>query len=136
VCGCVSQLHSLTCIPPPYAATVKQETVFVCGCVSQLHSPAVEAAARAQKARLRSLFPQLMPDDDDEEEEGPGLLQWAYACVRSRAFFLGGDYFAYIPFLDMANHGNIPTAAYRPTGLSAELLKVHAAHEVAVAKRG
>lgn len=83
---------------------------------SQLHTPAVEAAAAAQKERLKVLFPQLMPDEEDEEEDGPGLLQWAYACVRSRAFFLGGNYFAYLPFLDMANHSSQPTAAYRPTG--------------------
>jgi hypothetical protein len=106
------------------STTSKGMDQIVLGRALQLHTPAVEAAAVAQKERLRALFPQLMPDAEDEEEEGPGLLQWAYACVRSRAFFLGGNYFAYLPFLDMANHSSHPTAAYRPTGRDSPIVSL------------
>jgi hypothetical protein len=31
----------------------------------------------------------------------PSWLQWGFACVRSRAFGVGGEAWASIPFLDM-----------------------------------
>jgi len=82
--------------------------------LKEIQNQTIVDGARAQKERLRTLFPELMPSLEEEEVEGPGLLQWAYACVRSRAFFLGGSTFGYIPFLDMANHSERPNAAYAP----------------------
>ena len=69
---------------------------------------------------------------EDEEEDGPGLLQWAYACVRSRAFFLGNDYFAFIPFLDMVRpHGS----TLRAKGDSALLRRLPPSSYVATTTR-
>ena len=42
--------------------------------------------ALAQQARLRALLPEMMPEEDAPDDAFPSLLQWAFACVRSRAF--------------------------------------------------
>ena len=42
--------------------------------------------ALAQQSRLRMLLPALMPPADAPDAAFPSLLQWAFACVRSRAF--------------------------------------------------
>ncbi|GIL54003.1 hypothetical protein Vafri_9560 [Volvox africanus] len=68
------------------------------------HSDIAQAAA-AQQARLTALFPELM---EPLAPDVPGWLQWAFACVRSRAFRVGTDAFAFIPFLDFANHAAAP----------------------------
>ncbi len=60
--------------------------------------------------RLRSLFSGLA------DEMGPGLpsfFEWAFACVRSRAFQLGEQRYAFVPFLDIANHSPTPNAGFR-----------------------
>lgn len=44
--------------------------------------------------------------------DGPTWLEWAFACVRSRAFQLGPDCFAFVPFLDTANHAGEPNANF------------------------
>ena len=58
--------------------------------------------------RLAAMFPQhAQPTASD----GCTWMQWAFACVRSRAFQLGPGFFAFVPFMDMANHavlGPIP----------------------------
>lgn len=46
-------------------------------------------------------------------DDGPTFMQWALACVRSRAFKVGNDAFAFVPFLDIANHAEQPTADFR-----------------------
>lgn len=45
--------------------------------------------------------------------ELPTFFEWAFACVRSRAFRLGDQRFAYVPFMDVANHAERPNAAFR-----------------------
>lgn len=71
----------------------------------------VEAAARAQQERLAAAFPDA---SETPSTGGPTPLQWGLACVRSRAFQLSATRFAYVPFLDLANHAFSPTAGYRP----------------------
>lgn len=44
---------------------------------------------------------------------GPSWLQWGFACVRSRAFELRKDCFAFVPFLDGANHAPDPSCDFR-----------------------
>lgn len=41
-------------------------------------------------------------------------LQWALACVRSRAFQLTSTLFAQVPFCDLANHSDRANAMVRP----------------------
>ena len=48
-------------------------------------------------------------------------MQWGLACVRSRAFQLGKDRFAFVPFLDMANHSPTPNAAFRASETAAAI---------------
>ena len=76
-------------------------------------------AALCLQARLRALFPGLAQEDDGD---APGWLRWAFACVRSRAFRLGPERFAFVPFLDAANHAARPRAAYREGGGGVELV--------------
>lgn len=43
-------------------------------------------------------------------------MEWASACVKSRALQLGPQAFAMVPFLDVANHASVkPTANFRLT---------------------
>ena len=46
----------------------------------------LKAGALAQQARLRMLLPDMMPAEDAPASSFPSPLQWAFACVRSRAF--------------------------------------------------
>lgn len=71
------------------------------------------------QARLHTLFPGLAEEDDGA---APGWLRWAFACVRSRAFRLGPERYAFVPFLDAANHAPAPRAAYREAGGAVELV--------------
>ncbi|GLI68384.1 hypothetical protein VaNZ11_012712, partial [Volvox africanus] len=73
--------------------------------LAQLQHTDIAQAATAQKARLTALFPELM---EPLAPDVPGWLQWAFACVRSRAFRVGTDAFAFVPFLDFANHAEAP----------------------------
>eukprot|EP00667_Euglena_gracilis_P012546 EG_transcript_12905 len=78
----------------------------------ELHHPDVAAAAAAQQERLRELFPDMVPAADAPPEAYPSPLLWAWALVRSRAFICGDRHFAFVPFLDMANHASLPTANF------------------------
>lgn len=60
--------------------------------------------------RLRNLFPGLAAEMGPEL---PSFFEWAFACVRSRAFRLSGDRYAFVPFLDIANHSPTPNAGFR-----------------------
>ena len=71
------------------------------------------------QARLRALFPGLA---QEEGGAAPGWLRWAFACVRSRAFRLGPERYAFVPFLDAANHAAQPRAAYSEAGGAVELV--------------
>jgi hypothetical protein len=66
----------------------------------------------AMQERLRTLLPGL---SQPMEPGAPSYLQWAFACVRSRAFRLGNDAYAFAPFLDCANHAASPTADFGTT---------------------
>jgi hypothetical protein len=83
--------------------------------------PALAEPARAQQKRLREYMVELpssvLPALDAPEDEWPGTLSWTWALVRSRVFsgtkaqvrFNDGtegatDRFAFVPFVDMANH--------------------------------
>jgi hypothetical protein len=84
----------------------------------ELQHPQVQAAAVAQQARLSAAFPHLAAPADPhfeggEQGGGATLIQWGLACVRSRAFQLSKSHFAYIPFLDMANHSAAPSGNFR-----------------------
>lgn len=60
--------------------------------------------------RLRQLFPGLA------DAMGPGLptfFEWAFACVRSRAFRLNSQRYAFVPFADIANHSAQPNVGFR-----------------------
>ena len=52
-------------------------------------------------------------DEEEEEEEGVSYFEWAFACVRSRAFQIHKDAFAFVPFLDAANHAGQPNADFQ-----------------------
>lgn len=67
--------------------------------------------ARDQRARLDAAFPGLAAPASDAGPV-PSHFQWAFGCVRSRAFALGGDSFAYVPFVDAANHERDPSADF------------------------
>lgn len=60
-----------------------------------LQSPEVARGARAQRERLKALLPEIAREGQPGAEEGPGrvpagrTLEWAFACVRSRAFQVG-----------------------------------------------
>ncbi|KAG2447358.1 hypothetical protein HYH02_007686 [Chlamydomonas schloesseri] len=71
----------------------------------------IAAAAEAQQDRLMGLFPELM---EPLAPDVPSWIQWAFACVRSRAFRAGPDAFAFVPFLDLANHADAPQAGPPP----------------------
>ena len=58
-----------------------------------------------------TLFPHLHPNSNFTG--GPSWLQWGFACVRSRAFELRKDCFAFVPFLDGANHAADPSCDFR-----------------------
>ena len=105
--------------------------------LARLGDARVAADAVAQQGRLRSLFPEgdlppgVLPRDD-ADARWPGTLPWAWALVRSRAFNAATvavryegeaadpvaqgeatDRFAFVPFLDMANHdGADPSATF------------------------
>ena len=100
---------------------------------------ALEEGALEQQRRLAGTFPELMPGPDGALPQppplaqgqppalapapggwwaapgGPGPLQAGLALVRSRAFEQGDGSFAYVPFLDMANHSEDPSADYMTT---------------------
>ena len=66
--------------------------------------------AKVQKSRLANMFPGLsvkMCQDD-----GPTWLEYAFSCVRSRAFKYGEDKYAFVPILDAANHSLDPNADF------------------------
>ena len=67
----------------------------------ELQHEAIASAAAVQQQRLAGLFPGL---SSSMAADGPTWLQWGFGCVRSRAFKLGPDCFASVPFLDLANH--------------------------------
>ena len=80
--------------------------------LTELQHPSMAAAAEAQQERLRDLFPDMVPPADAPPEMFPSPLMWAWAMVRSRGFAAGSEAFAFVPFLDMANHADIPSCNF------------------------
>lgn len=76
----------------------------------QLQHAAIAAGAAAQQERLAGLFPGL---GGSMSEDGPTWLQWGFGCVRSRAFRLADEHFAFVPLLDVANHAADPSCDFR-----------------------
>ncbi|EFJ46131.1 hypothetical protein VOLCADRAFT_121106 [Volvox carteri f. nagariensis] len=83
--------------------------------LAELQHADIANAARAQQARLSSLFPMFM---EPLAPDVPSWFQWAFACVRSRAFRVGPDAFAFVPFLDFANHADAPPNGTTVNGTS------------------
>lgn len=73
------------------------------------HRPLIDAAL-AQKERLATLFPGLAKPMTDNG--APTWMEWAFGCVRSRAFRLAQGHYAFVPFLDVANHSSDPNATF------------------------
>ena len=78
--------------------------------LGELQDDDMEQKALEQKGRLRELFPGLgVPMEDDD---GPTWMEYAFGCVRSRAFTYGKDKYAFVPILDAANHALEPNADF------------------------
>lgn len=75
----------------------------------ELQDDEMERKAKEQKERLRGLFPGL---GVAMEDGGPTWMEYAFGCVRSRAFSLGKDAYAFVPILDAANHALEPNADF------------------------
>jgi hypothetical protein len=84
-------------LPPPAALTLP--LCWDDALLAELRHEEMAAAARAQRERLHALFPGLSAPAG--VEASTSWLQWAFACVRSRAFKVGAEAWATAPFLDM-----------------------------------
>jgi hypothetical protein len=102
------QRYSHTVLPAPLDLTLP--LCFPPPLLAELQHAAIEAAAAAQQARLAGLFPGLA---GAACEGGPSWLQWGFGCVRSRAFQLKQECFAFVPYLDVANHHPDPSCDFR-----------------------
>jgi len=95
-------------LPPPEALCLPM--CWSAQRLGALQHDAIVDGATKQQARLKRLFPALC---DPVDLDSCSWLAWAFACVRSRSLRLGDDMFAFVPFLDMANHAHKPNAAFR-----------------------
>ncbi|PSC69026.1 ribulose-1,5 bisphosphate carboxylase oxygenase large subunit N-chloroplastic [Micractinium conductrix] len=91
--------YSNAVLPAPTQLTLP--LCFPPALLPELQHEAIASAAAVQQQRLAGLFPGL---SSSMAADGPTWLQWGFGCVRSRAFKLGPDCFASVPFLDLANH--------------------------------
>jgi hypothetical protein len=94
--------YAASLLPPPGSLTLP--VVLRDDALDALQDDDVAGAARQQRQRLSDLLPSLA------SPSGPHTLAWGFAAVRSRAFALGGDAFACVPFADLANHAAEPSA--------------------------
>ncbi len=83
------------------------------GMLGELQDDEMVGKALEQKERLRGLFPGLSVAVDADDADGGGCtwLEYAFGLVRSRAFCLGDDHFAFVPVLDAANHATSEPSA-------------------------
>ena len=107
--------------------------------LDELQDADLARKALDQKDRLKNLFPGLAVPIDGED--GPTWMEYAFACVRSRAFSLGEDRFAFVPMLDAANHAIEPNAdfSYNPDNQSVVLFAmedIKAGAEVTISYTG
>jgi hypothetical protein len=102
-------------LPPPSALALP--ACLPADLLDATAHPALIDGAAAQKARLAKAFPTMAVPACEDGSASPTHMEWAFGCVRSRAFALGSDRFAVVPFLDAANHAAgdsaRPAAAYR-----------------------
>ena len=105
--------------------------------LDRLGDEALASAARDQRARLAATFSGLASPFTDTARH-PTFMEWAFACVRSRAFSLGRAskekeealVFAYVPFLDCANHApGTPTADFGLAG-AADVVHLRAVTDI------
>ena len=75
----------------------------------ELQDETVQNKSQMQQMRLQEMFPGLSVP---MVEDGPSWLQYAFACVRSRAFKIRDDAYAFVPILDIANHAIEPNADF------------------------
>ena len=94
--------YAATLLPPPGSMPLplllRPEALEVL----RVADAAVASAAEEQRVRLAEVLPSLAA-------ASPPLAH-GFALVRSRAFALGGDAFAVVPFADLANHAASPSA--------------------------
>lgn len=96
----------------PSPGQLSQPLLFHQSMLAELHHNEAALAAQAQQQRLRSLFPELMPAAGAGPEMFPSQLQWTFALVRSRAFAMGDNHYALVPFLDLANMSTTPNVDF------------------------
>ncbi|BDA41168.1 Protein PLASTID TRANSCRIPTIONALLY ACTIVE 14 [Coccomyxa sp. Obi] len=94
--------------------------------LEELQHEEVLVGAQKQQERLTAMLPQHA---QPTSPSGCTWMQWAFACVRSRVFQLGPGFYAFVPFMDMANHALPPVAAFRPHGNAVELVAIADATE-------
>jgi len=78
--------------------------------LEELQDDGMIQKARMQKSRLADMFPGLSVKMSDGD--GPTWLEYAFSCVRSRAFKFGEEKYAFVPILDAANHSLDPNADF------------------------
>lgn len=101
------QMYTNYVLPPPKSMSLPcclPEHMLV-----ELQDGDMMEKAMEQKQRLKSLFPGL---GVEMEEDGPTWMEYAFGCVRSRAFKLGDDAYGFVPILDAANHAMEPNADF------------------------
>eukprot|EP00316_Scyphosphaera_apsteinii_P008388 CAMPEP_0119304428 /NCGR_PEP_ID=MMETSP1333-20130426/5649_1 /TAXON_ID=418940 /ORGANISM="Scyphosphaera apsteinii, Strain RCC1455" /LENGTH=452 /DNA_ID=CAMNT_0007307309 /DNA_START=30 /DNA_END=1388 /DNA_ORIENTATION=- len=123
---------------PPFLAT---SLCLPAPLLAQLHDPVLEKISESKKALLSRSFPALgdhivHPATAVYLQAGapaqtiPLPLFWAYALVVSRCFAMSdGDTFAFVPFLDMAQHAEKPSANFASTAEGFELTALRPLHK-------
>ena len=97
----------------PEAKDMSLPVCLPLGMLGELQDDEMVGKALEQKERLRGLFPGLSVavDADGAGAGGCTWLEYAFGLVRSRAFCLGDNHFAFVPVLDAANHATSEPSA-------------------------
>jgi len=110
-------------MPPPPSMT--HPLCLPQAMLPELQNVELQAKVQAKRALFQDLHPSLHahathPVTASYTNRGfpmeyiPRPLPYAYALVVSRCFAMAdGDTFAFVPFLDMAQHADVPTANFR-----------------------
>lgn len=110
-------------MPPP--PTLTHPLCLPQPLLPELQNPELQAKVQTKAALFASLHPQLHEHDSHPVTASylgksfpmeciPRPLPYAYALVVSRCFAMAdGDTFAFVPFLDMAQHADKPTANFQ-----------------------
>jgi hypothetical protein len=109
-------------LPPP--PRIAHPLTLPDALLDEVQDEALVARTRALRGRLHDLYPELHDHSchpvtaayermGAPMEQVPRPLPYAYALVVSRCFAMGdGDTFAFVPWLDMANHDAAPAANF------------------------